>query len=370
LDADLAREKRKEELRVEFAKLASEFSRFAKDTSAQSKTTLFGFVLEEVEAFGKTLAGKDSAITTRAANTKVAYDKVFHEMTELKVDRNPYTTLTPADLEKSQNELAQALKDRQAKYAAELAKQRDDDAKCRALAACIDPFMHDLATHKNELTTTKASEEDQLKLCKQRVEEAKGFEAKVAELKTLQAAVDAAGVLYNRHTLNNALDAEVVSGQYLSFLQAKQKQLEEEIEHKLTRGVSKEQYAEIQQQWTQFDKDKSGTLDRHEFKALLYSLGEEKGSQEVIAIMEKVGEGKGKECRIKYNGFKEFMITQLGDTETKEEIINGFRLINRGSETIKDDLITQVMENEELAFIKSTHASGDYSAWAETVFAR
>jgi len=47
--SDLAREIEKERLRLEFAHLAGEFNRWARDTTEAAAITHFGFTLEEVE---------------------------------------------------------------------------------------------------------------------------------------------------------------------------------------------------------------------------------------------------------------------------------------------------------------------------------
>jgi len=98
-------------------------------------------------------------------------------------------------------------------------------------------------------------------------------------------------------------------------------------------------------------------------------LGEERGKKEVIDIMEKLGTGKGKEVKINYDGFKEFMIQQLGDTDTKEEIINGWLLINRGAEKINEELALLVLPDNEVNYVKSTHGD-DFRTWTESVFSR
>jgi Ca2+-binding EF-hand superfamily protein len=81
-----------------------------------------------------------------------------------------------------------------------------------------------------------------------------------------------------------------------------------------------EQFAEIKTQFSQFDKDKSGAIDIKELRATLYSLGDERTGSEVKKIMEEFGVDEGKERVMKYEGFKEFMIRQLGDSDTKEEV--------------------------------------------------
>jgi len=372
LNDALKREIRKEELRVEWANLAGDFIRYAKDTAAAAASTQFGLVLEEVEAFEKVLTEKDSEIKKRASESKSAYDKVWEELTSLNVTENPYTKLTPKDLEVAQEQLAAAIKERSDAFHKELAKQRQDDALCRELAATIDPFVAKITKTKVEVNDAKADSKDQLEAQIKKVEQL-ATESKsdttVSKLKELQAKIDSAGILYNRHTLNTAPDAEVTWTQYNNFLDSKLQLLGEELEHLVMRGVSREQYAEIKSQWTQFDKDKSGWLDKYEFKACLYSLGEERGKKEIIDIMEKLGTGKGKDVKIDYDGFQEFMIQQLGDTDTKDEIIRGWLLINRGSEKINDELALLVLADDDLKYVKSTHGD-NYRGWTEAVFSR
>jgi len=198
-----------------------------------------------------------------------------------------------------------------------------------------------------------------------------GADTSLANIKALQDQLDAAGITNNKHTINTYVDASVQWKQFTDFLSSKQKTIEKEIAHKAMRGVSPEQYNEISNQFKQFDKDGSGFLDKTEFKACLYSLGEEKGKTEVKELITKYGNKDGK---ISYDGFKEFMIVILGDTETLEEIVNGFKLINRHADHTKDALMGMVMEDDDIAFIKSTAPKKgegyDYTVWAAEVFAR
>ena len=83
---------------------------------------------------------------------------------------------------------------------------------------------------------------------------------------------------------------------------------------------SPEQYQEIKAQFSQFDKDKSGAIDTKELRACLYSLNDDRTKAEVAKIMEEFGVQEGKERVMKYEGFKEFMIRQLGDSDTADEV--------------------------------------------------
>eukprot|EP00457_Paulinella_chromatophora_P000620 gb/GEZN01000620.1/.p1 GENE.gb/GEZN01000620.1/~~gb/GEZN01000620.1/.p1 ORF type:complete len:1267 (+),score=297.19 gb/GEZN01000620.1/:91-3891(+) len=370
LDENLKNELRKEELRVEFAQVASAFSRWARDVVGEAKSAQFGLTLAEVEAFGAVLDKKHAEVEARTTTDKSQYEKTNKEMTELGVTVNPYTEITMAALEQSQTAVAEAVKARKAAYDVELAKQRRDDELCRALAALVDPFMGKIQDTRTGLETSQEPDEDQVKKVIAFLSEQKEQETKLAAVTAAQDEVNKAGILYNPHTLNTGEDATVVFQQYSLYLDNKKSQLEKEIEARVMRGVTKEQYEEIRQQWLEYDRDGNGHLDRREFKACLYSLGEERQTKETIAIMEQFGEGKGLDAKIKYEGFKEFMIQQLGDTDTEELIVEGFELINRQADKIVDKLIEMVMSPEDCAYIKNTHPDGDYEAWSASVFAR
>jgi len=148
--------------------------------------------------------------------------------------------------------------------------------------------------------------------------------------------------------------------------------LEEEIEHHKMRGVTVEQFREIEGVFKQFDADNSGHIDKKELKACLYSLGEEKTKSEIEAIFAKYG---SKDVNgIKYGDFREFMINLLGVSDTKDDILNSFKLINKGDEVAKVDKMELVMAEEDISYIKKTATSSnggyDYKSWAESVFAR
>merc|ERR1712194_670118 len=155
----------------------------------------------------------------------------------------------------------------------------------------------------------------------------------------------------------------------MGYMDTKAKMLEAEIEHKLLRGLTKEQYDDMKVQFNEFDKDGSGFLDKNEFRACLYSMGEERGKKEVDAILEKLGNGDAAKVQIAYDGYKEFMIEQLGDTDTEEELLKGFKLINRREPVCQWEVMEDVLETHAIEFIKSTHGD-NYTEWTKSVFAR
>jgi len=148
--------------------------------------------------------------------------------------------------------------------------------------------------------------------------------------------------------------------------------LEDEIAYQKMKGITVEQFQEIETNFQKFDENKNGRIERKELKACLYSLGEEKSKGEVDDIIKKYGQGGS----LTYDGFKEFMIGVLGDSDTKDEILNGFKLLNRGAETVTTVANLEVvnMPDPDVDYIKKTAppAEGGYNyvAWTNDVFSR
>jgi len=128
--------------------------------------------------------------------------------------------------------------------------------------------------------------------------------------------------------------------------------LQEEIEHMKLKGITQEEFDEIDENWNTFDKNKDGVIDKRELKACLYSLGEEKSRADIEAIIKEYGDGK---VHIQKERFRDFMIHLLGDTDTKDEIIQSFTLINRGDEQTTDERL-EVMEDRHANYVKEKAA--------------
>jgi len=366
----LQTELEKERLRLEFAHLAGEFTRWTRDTIESAEVTNFGFTLEEVEKFGPVLHKADQDVIHLANEKKDAYDHVWKKLGEMGVTQNIYTPSTPNTLATARVSLDSAVADRQKKYFAELSRQKANDALCHDFAVLSDPFSKWISEQKEIVSKSKLELEPQLKFVDERLSSIPSDSAKLTAIKNVSAKVDAAGITNNRHTTLTLKDIEVQWEQYQVFLAKKKKMLEEEIEHSKLRGVTVEQLNEIKDTFSQFDVNKSGDIDRKELKACLYSLGEDKTNLEVAEILGKFGKGG----TIPYEGFKEFMLGLLGDSDTKEEILNGFKLINKGGDVALVNLLNLVMKDYDLKYFEQTAPKSgqgyNYHHWTEEVFSR
>jgi len=371
LEADLQRELEKERLRLLFANQAGGLIRWAKAVSEDvAGVTHFGSELEEVQAQQAKLEKEDKENVHNAQDKRAKAQETFVQATKLGVTENPYTEHKPDDLAAAVQSVQDAIKKRQEAYASELKRVQENDKLAREFAAVANPLVEKVNKNRDSVNESKESLEAQEKHATSLLEAKLG----AVELKTiheLQAQLDQRGVTYNKHSHYVAKDVEVRLEQYQSFLNSKLKQIKENIQVNSSRGITAEQLAEIERQFETFDKNKNKVLDKNEFKACLYSLGEERPTKEVLKIMSEFGDGKS----IPYEGFKKFSIKLFGDTNTKDEISNGFKLLAHDNEHVTEAQLATVFQNlEDVAYLKEqVPPAGDalnYGAWTEAVFAR
>ncbi len=372
LEGDLAREVKKEELRLAFAQVAAQTLRWAKDSLEALAAASFGYSLATVEAYGAELASSDAEMKAASADYSSKYNAAFNDGKALGVVENKYTESTVEVLDKAVADVASACEARRTAYAAELEKQRANDALCKKFADVATPFTKALQANKDTLSNTKEDLEGQLKTVGAFIAAEGKDGAALPSIQAAQEAVDKAGITHNTHTLLSYRDCQVQWEQYRAFLSRKQKQIDEEIQHKKLKGVTPEQYAEIAKQFEQFDKDKSGQLDKTEFKACLFSLGYEFDGQTIDKLMAAHSADGGK--HMNRQGFTNFMISTLGDTDTKDEIVAGFKLINKGADHATAAAMNDVMSDEMVKYMaEKAPAKGkgyDYVAFTNDMFSR
>jgi len=355
---------------LEFAHLASEFDRWTKESAEAAEATNFGFTLAEVESFNADLTKMDNDIGKEGNDQKKSYDDIWKKLGDLGVKQNIYTNSTPDTLAKSRSSLESALDARRKRYQTELARQRANDALCKEFASRVDPFSKFISEQKDKITKSKLDLESQLKYVNDRLSSISQDGAILSTIRDLSSKIDAAGITNNRHTTLTLKDIEVQWEQYQVFLGKKKKMLEEEIEHAKMRGITAEQFKEIEDTFHQFDIDGNQVIDKKELKACLYSLGEDKTNNEITEIFNKYG----KNGVVPYEGFREFMMSLIGDSDTKEEILLGFNLINKGGNIALNKLMSLVMKDSDLEYFNKTAAKSgegyDYNSWTDDVFSR
>jgi len=349
---------------------ANDFARWLKYVSAEAETTSFGFTLDEMKAFD--LDGADSKVLDEMQTRKRTCDEAYAVLRDLGVTSNRFTHETPETLNKGIDALKAALSARRQRHSDEVSLKTTIESLCQDFANLANPFAKAIESSKDNVTNSQAELAAQLATVVGLIASAPAEQkAGLEKLHASQAKIDHHGVNLNTFTFYTVQDLEVLSKQYLVFLAQKKTMLEDLIERKKMRGVTKEQYALFQKQFKEFDKNGNGHLDANELRQCLFSLGESRKKEEVDGVMKQYGDGK----EILFDGYVEFMLNTVGDKATKEDTVAGFLKITKGEEAARMENLSDVFDAKQMEYIKNTAprtADGrlDFRAWVDQMFSR
>ena len=155
------------------------------------------------------------------------------------------------------------------------------------------------------------------------------------------------------------------------ILDRKKPYLEKVIEFTLFKGISPDQYKEMESMFKQYDKNNSGSINARELRTCLYSLGEERSKTEIQVYMKEFGKGLGE---LAFAPFRDLMIRLLGDAGNEAAILESFQVVSMGKESVTSPVLADLLSPEDVKFIAST-APGkdggyDYAKWVTEVCAR
>jgi len=264
------------------------------------------------------------------------------------------------------------VQNRDQAFAAELQRQIENDELCQQFAKLADPFAKSIVACKDTISSSTEELEAQLAHVKDEIGKLGEGETKLKEMHEVAQKMEERQISYNKHTTLTAKDVDVLWQQFQQFLTKKKEMLEQEIENSKLRGITPEQFNEIEVNFNRFDADHNGLLVRKELTACLYSLGEERSGSDIKKLIETYGDPK--QMAMTLENFKEMMIHILGDSDTKDEVLNGLVLINRGKDYLVREHMDSVVPKEDTEFIlKTAPKKGDgwdYAAWVDEVFSR
>ncbi|EGD76823.1 paramyosin [Salpingoeca rosetta] len=380
LTADQATEQTKEDLRQEFAHAAHAMRGFVKDNiifvrgsldQETTKATTFAFSLDETENMRSELEADAKSLTQQAEQHKATCMQVYSKLSGYGPVSNPYTSLDEAGLNGLQSDLKAALKFRDEQYEKALALQKANDELCREFAAKVNPLMTSLRQSIDAMAKPQGTLTEQLEKIDSELANMTQEREKLVEIEALSHRMKELGIEYNPHSSVTLQDLTSQFDDYHKLLTYKKPLLEREIEFKKSRGVSKAQLEEIESFFKKFDRDGSGSIEKKELKACLFSLGEELTSAEVENHMRTFGSGG----RLNLQQFKELMIHLIGVIHTREHILGSFSFIARDEERVGLDKL-QRLKQEHLDFVKETVPSAakdnslDYQQFTDIVFSR
>jgi len=179
------------------------------------------------------------------------------------------------------------------------------------------------------------------------------------------------GVTENKHTDIQFPNLKVEYEQLVKAASQKEGIIQKEILQKKGSSVSAEQLAEFREVFNHFDKDNSGNLGKLELRACLQSLGFAEEDAAIDRIIKEIGTGD----KVKFDAFVNFMSTKTADTDTKDQILEAFKVLAGNKDFITEDDMKRALPAEKVQYLvknmplyKGSAGSYDYVAWAGSSF--
>lgn len=370
-----------ENLWLEIAKLASPLNSYLDETTEHLTEQLFCDTSEEVAAeqarHAEIKAGMAGYETDFAA-----YSVLVDQMVALGSTENPYTFHTTDELNAKWAALQTAAAERGAELEAAVQKEAGRDALRVQWGECTSTRLGWVEGHINKTTEITGSGdvsspghlEDQLEKVGALETEADTYAATFNEAEDLNKQMQAAEIFSGITT-----SVEVLRGKWYqlqTMFQMNKSDIENQITVRDGSNISPEQMAEFKQSFDHFDKDKSGELDKMEFRGCLISLGidipsvAEAGDEEFERIMRVVdpsGDGK-----IQFGEFVAFMADERAGAETKDALVEQFSILANGGASISQQQLSELPDG--LAdycmanMAQNPDGSYDYKSFAESCY--
>jgi Ca2+-binding EF-hand superfamily protein len=261
----------------------------------------------------------------------------------------------------------------------ELKRQKDiNDNLCKEFADVVKGFTDFLGAKKAKISGNKKdSLETQLQVLLGAASNDAEADTRLKSIAASDAKLQARNITNNPYTSLAKEDCDAMWTQYKAMWQKKKELLEAHIEENKKSGLTDEQLQEIQASFTYFDKAKHNYLEKKELRACLQSLGESATPKDVQAILDKYDTDK--DGRINFAEFQQFMFTKLGDTNSKDEILESFKYLAFEKDTITDSNLTSVINDVSWKERHVTYLQRempkkgngyDYAKWTEDAFNR
>jgi len=275
--------------------------------------------------------------------------------------------------------MEQSLSEKKTALEAELARQQGLDATaCQEFADAVKAFQDFVKSKRAALSAGENTPlEDQLATLVASMSDMSEADSLIKTVSKKSKKQKKRGLAHNPHTNITAADVRAQWKQYELLVAKKKELLEQEIEESKRAGLTEEQMKEITDNFKYFDKDGDDKLTKRELRACLQSLGEESNPQAVKAVLDEFdGSGDG---NIQSAEFMQFMIKQLGDSDSKEEIIQSFKYLAYEKDTVTASNLETVVNNKSFKDMhvdylkkemKECGDGYDYPTWTKEAFDR
>lgn len=266
--------------------------------------------------------------------------------------------------------------------AAVVEEEAKDDAACKSFADLVHDFSGICSTKKSELISSEGELADQLTAIEAQIAAKGELDAKIDAITAAQEAISERNITTNPHTTVSAYDCEAQNAQLAILLEKKKELLVKQLSEKESGGMDAESLKEINDNFSYFDKDNGGSIGKKELRGCLQSLGESTTAVDIAKILEQYDTDKSGALTL--DEFTSFMKDRMGDTNTAEEILEGWGFITYYSDAPKASIKTlEILVNDvawktsHVEYLKTIQKDADcgeegldFATWTAAVFKR
>eukprot|EP01137_Pigoraptor_chileana_P027912 Opistho-2@11139 len=344
-----------DELRLDFAKRAAAFNSWSETAIEDLTDTIKVWTEDELEKIRNEHAGFKSAI----GGPQATLDELLaldDQLTSEGVTSNPYTTLSRADIEAKWAQILAAVEGRDGAIEAEAGRQQANESLRVCFADAANAFGAWIEEQKASISQGfTGKSEDQLAALAQQEQTilAKGSEFEAVD--NISHDVEEALVFDNKHTQYSMEVLRFEWDSLRSLIRRSVNEMQNQILARDMSGITEEQLQEYRQSFSHFDKDKSGSLDRLEFRSALLSLGfslpdakHGEAEPEFDRILAKVDPGQT--GRVAFDAFVDFMRAENADADSPEQLIESFKILAGDKAYITEDDMRRDLSPAQVAY--------------------
>nr|XP_047287785.1 alpha-actinin-1 isoform X7 [Homo sapiens]XP_047287788.1 alpha-actinin-1 isoform X7 [Homo sapiens]XP_054232826.1 alpha-actinin-1 isoform X7 [Homo sapiens] len=277
-----------DQLYLEYAKRAAPFNNWMEGAMEDLQDTFIVHTIEEIQ--GLTTAHEQFKATLPDADKeRLAILGIHNEVSKIvqtyhvnMAGTNPYTTITPQEINGKWDHVRQLVPRRDQALTEEHARQQHNErlrkqfgAQANVIGPWIQTKMEEIGRISIEMHGTL---EDQLSHLRQYEKSIVNYKPKIDQLEGDHQLIQEALIFDNKHTNYTMEHIRVGWEQLLTTIARTINEVENQILTRDAKGISQEQMNEFRASFNHFDRDHSGTLGPEEFKACLISLGYDIGN--------------------------------------------------------------------------------------------
>nr|XP_021535575.1 alpha-actinin-1 [Neomonachus schauinslandi] len=351
-----------DQLYLEYAKRAAPFNNWMEGAMEDLQDTFIVHTIEEIQ--GLTTAHEQFKATLPDADKeRLAILGIHNEVSKIvqtyhvnMAGTNPYTTITPQEINGKWEHVRQLVPRRDQALTEEHARQQHNErlrkqfaAQANVIGPWIQTKMEEIGRISIEMHGTL---EDQLSHLRQYEKSIVNYKPKIDQLEGDHQLIQEALIFDNKHTNYTMEHIRVGWEQLLTTIARTINEVENQILTRDAKGISQEQMNEFRASFNHFDRDHSGTLGPEEFKACLISLGYDIGNDPqkktgmmdtddfracLISMGYNMGEAEFARIMsivdpnrlgvVTFQAFIDFMSRETADTDTADQVMASFKIL-------------------------------------------